>query len=85
MSLVYHSRSRAGFVPRVGYFLLGKRQFSSSLGSMSNDAMPLELNDKELFQTGAFIGNEWIQKSESGKRYQVRRVCSILRWSEDRA
>eukprot|EP00204_Picochlorum_oklahomense_P000692 CAMPEP_0118800564 /NCGR_PEP_ID=MMETSP1161-20130426/2423_1 /TAXON_ID=249345 /ORGANISM="Picochlorum oklahomensis, Strain CCMP2329" /LENGTH=497 /DNA_ID=CAMNT_0006728405 /DNA_START=71 /DNA_END=1564 /DNA_ORIENTATION=- len=34
--------------------------------------MPLELNDKELFQTGAFIGNEWIQQSESGKRYQVQ-------------
>lgn len=82
MSLVYHYRSRAGLVSRVGYFL-GKRQFSSSFGSMSNGAMPLELNDKELFQTGAFIGNEWIQQSDSGKRYQVRRVCSILRWLED--
>ena len=73
MSLLYQARSRPGLnLTRVEFLLHRKRQFSSSLGSMTNTVMPLELNDKELLQTGAFIGNEWIQQSESGKRYQVR-------------
>lgn len=34
--------------------------------------LPFDLKDKTLFQTGAFIGNEWISKAKSGKTYNVR-------------